>query len=265
MKIFSHRMMSGFSSWPKVTKRSSKSIFEARENVFLRDFRRFRATKPSAVGKRRMSTADQGKLNDQAAVNGHGDSMGNLTERLVQALIEDQQHTKGAGLGDDRVTDVKLRAELLNGTTSPNKALVKSLHLGNWQVLEKRIRKELLLHGLLESESESGDGDHDDTNNNTDEDEVEHELAQRQADLQTVAAMNAAALKQLSKAADKAVLVQQARATANHTQTAVMNLFSSFYRAVPKRKPTNKKERDQLLAALEANRKALKQLDKIDR
>jgi hypothetical protein len=118
--------------------------------------------------------------------------------------------------------------------------------------------------GLLESESESGDVDNDD-NNNTDEDEVEHELAQRQADLQTVTAMNVAALKQLSKAADKAVLVQQARAVADHTQTAVLNLFTSFYRAVPKRKPANKKERDQLLAALEANRKALKQLDKIDR
>jgi hypothetical protein len=105
-----------------------------------------------------------GKLTDQTAMNGHGDSMGNLTERLVQALIEDQQHTKAAVLSDDRVTDIKcrcasqlnmhtcaraVRSELLNGTTSPNKALVKSLHLGNWQVLEKRIRKELLLHGVF--------------------------------------------------------------------------------------------------------------------
>jgi hypothetical protein len=44
-----------------------------------------------------------------------------------------------------------------------------------------------------------------------------------------------------------------------------VQLFSKFYSLVPKRKPTNKKERDQLTDALTTRREIIKKLDAKER
>ena len=44
----------------------------------------------------------------------------------------------------------------------------------------------------------------------------------------------------------------------------MLDLFRKFYKPLPKRKPTNKKERDQLWSAIESRAKSLKALHKFD-
>lgn len=108
--------------------------------------------------------------------------MGPLTERLVQALVEDAESLRTAPPTDfahlswicspppSPVCSGPLGwpdAACGNGVEgSPNRALVKSLNLGNMGALEKRIRKELEEQGLLSpadgADDDAGDEDADD-------------------------------------------------------------------------------------------------------
>ena len=239
-------------------------------------------------GKRKASEMEA------CTTNGDGSTLGTLTERLVQAMLEQQEHSTLTHItrlhsSDDIKADTKrkksqhnqtmprqsfpVRAELINGTISPNKALVKSLNLAHLATLEKRVKCELQSHGFLSNgddikpainghssiESESDTSDDDDV------DEVLKELRQRQAELHQQATVNSRTLHNLIDQCRRHIDVGSTRIRMTEADNRLLDLFTQYYRQVPKRKPCAKKERDALHAALDERKKALKAFDKADR
>lgn len=115
-----------------------------------------------------------------------------ILERLVQALVEDQSIANGNGGGPPDFGSLN-HLPSGNGLHSPNKALFRSLNLGNLSVLERRIRRELEEQGLIDpsgGEGEEDDDDNDDVDEDNDKDEVTAELSQREKELRGIMEAN---------------------------------------------------------------------------
>lgn len=143
----------------------------------------------------------------------------------------------------------------------------------NLATLEKRVKSELQSHGFLangddvkpvvnghssiESESDASDDEN--------VDEVLKELRQRQAELHQQASANSRMLHRLIDQCRRHVDIGNTRARMTEADNRLLDLFTQYYRQVPKRKPCAKKERDALHAAVEERKNTLKAFDKADR
>jgi len=153
----------------------------------------------------------------------------------------------------------------MNGiSSSPNRSLIKSLNLGNINALERRIKKELELQGLLDDDDDESDEPHD-INGTNQEDEVTRELRQRQRELRELAETNRSNMHILLTRSRERLAIQKLEDSLAQADAQIVQLFSKFYSLVPKRKPSNKKERDQLTDALSIRREIIKKLDAKER
>uniref|UniRef100_A0A914VEE1 Uncharacterized protein n=1 Tax=Plectus sambesii TaxID=2011161 RepID=A0A914VEE1_9BILA len=182
--------------------------------------------------------------------------LGPLTERLVQALV-DEQH--GMDLSGSSGGDAKDLPEMNGVSSSPNKTLIKSLNLGNMAALERRIKKELELQGLLDDDDESDE--QTTANGAPPEDEVTAELRLRQKELRELSESNRAKLQSLLNKCRQRQERQAIEEQLEEAENEILQLFSKFYSLVPKRKPCNKKERDALSDALKTRQELIKKLE----
>ena len=214
------------------------------------------APKAGERKSRRLSTAgggSNGAVSDPL-------SLGPLTERLVQALVEDNEELLPPASALDDLGALH-SAALLNG--SPNKLLVKSLNLGNLAALERRLKKELEEQGLLSPNGEEEEEEERETKTEEGEevDEVSRELEQRERELRGMMETNrlrlSALLGDMQRARERSALTEELEAA----NEKIVGLYGRFYSTIPKRKPANKKEREQLWEAIRAREALLAQFD----
>ena len=172
---------------------------------------------------------------------------GELTQRLVAGLIEDNLMTSVEDSLDVKKTDPDAESK---------SQLIRSLNVTNSEALEARVKKELQDQGLLDANDEDGNG-------NEEHDEIYEELIRCQNELRAISAHNLQQLKRLSKAAREEIGRQELRNKLALADQEVMEAYKKISTARSKKKPPSKKEREQAWKALKEREIILKQLESI--
>jgi len=198
-------------------------------------------TNPTKEGKE-----DLGRVGKKAEVKPDGSPFGELTQRLVQGLIEENLMTSV----DDNLE--RGRAEEDSGS---RQSFIQSLKVTNGDSLEKRVKKELEEQGILDpnEEEEQAAGN----------DEIKAELVRCQAELRAVSQHNLGQLKRLVKSAREEMARQEVRARLAEADKEVCEAYRRIAVARSKKKSPSKKEREMAWKALKEREAILKQLEAI--
>ena len=176
-----------------------------------------------------------------------GDSspFGELTQRLVQGLMEENLMTQ--------VDDMMVASGKDDDTGSRN-SFIHSLKVASGESLEKRLRKELEEQGILEPGEEDEDGGPD---------EVLTELTRCQAELKAVAQHNQLQLRRLMKSAREEMARQEIRERLVEADKEVCEAYKRIALSRSKKKSPSKKEKDVAWKALKDRETILKQLESV--
>lgn len=178
---------------------------------------------------------------------------GVLTQRLVSCLIED--NVISSPISDTIDTDHEIVGK--NGASS-NANPLRGLNLGNTAQLEKRIKKELEDHGLL---------DLDDMNMNdeeVEEDEILNELTKLQNDLKALSSQNQLNLKKLLGKVKSEFGKQEVTKKLNHADSEVLECYRKMTTTRQKKRSPTKKEKEITWKALKERDIIVKQLAQLD-
>lgn len=170
---------------------------------------------------------------------------GELTQRLVQGLIEENLMTS---------VDDSLDREKGEDDVGSRQSFIQSLNVTNGDTLEKRVKKELEDQGILDP----NDDDAEDCN-----DEILGELVRCQAELKAVSSHNLTQLKRLVKSAREEMARQEVRNRLSDADKEVCEAYKRIASTRSKKKSPSKKERDVAFKALKDRDAILKQLESI--
>ncbi|RWS15841.1 transcriptional adapter 3-like protein [Dinothrombium tinctorium] len=179
-------------------------------------------------------------------------TFGALTQRLVSCLIEENL-LSSPSLASDADFDLDTGGKNGNGDKSQ---LLKNVNFGNTAQLEKRIKKELEEHGLL---------DPDDMCTNetaaTNEDEVLNELLRYQNELKAIQSQNQSQLKHLLSIAKQEISKQELNEKLQIADNEVMEAYRRILAVKQKKRILTKKEKETALKALKEREAVLKQIN----
>ncbi|RWS30231.1 transcriptional adapter 3-like protein [Leptotrombidium deliense] len=179
-------------------------------------------------------------------------TFGALTQRLVSCLIEENLMSSQS-LGSEGDFDLDLAGKNGNGDKSQ---LFKNVNFGNTAQLEKRIKKELEEHGLLDSD----DFITNDIQLNN-EDEVLEELTRCQNELKAVQAENQGQLKRLLSITKREISMQELNKKLENADNEVIEAYRRILNAKQKKRLPTKKEKDLATKALKERLSILKQME----
>ncbi|ELT93657.1 hypothetical protein CAPTEDRAFT_174003 [Capitella teleta] len=188
---------------------------------------------------------------------------GPLTQRLVQALMEENIMTP---IDDSTISEagfvLSLRlfifafcfiVDAVEAATISSRSLAKQLNLGNTATLEKRIKKELEEHGILDSDDFNSE---DDPN-----DEVLAELRKKQQELRVLSQHNLMVTKRLYKMAKEEMQRQELRKKMATADADVMDAYRRLQAIKQKKRTPTKKEKEMAIRALKEREALVKALE----
>ena len=175
---------------------------------------------------------------------GESSPFGELTQRLVQGLMEENLMTQV-----DDTTMVGKEDDI--GTKN---SFIHSLKVANGDSLEARLKKELEEQGILEAGGDEEDGGPD---------EILSELTRCQEELKAVALHNQAQLRRLAKSAREEMARQEIRERLSVADKEVCETYKKIANARSKKKSPSKKEKDNAWKALKDRETILKQLESV--
>ncbi|XP_073448082.1 transcriptional adapter 3 isoform X2 [Aquarana catesbeiana] len=175
-----------------------------------------------------------------------GCPFGHLTQRLLQALVEENIISP---IEDSPIPDKELG---MDGASTSPRSQMKPFSAPHTKSLEIRIKEELIAQGLLESEDRPAEDS---------EDEVLAELRKRQAELKALSAHNRAKKVELLRLAKEEMNKQELRHRVRMADNEVMDAFRKIMAARQKKRTPTKKEKDQAWKALKERESILKLLD----
>lgn len=175
-----------------------------------------------------------------------GCPFGHLTQRLLQALVEENIISP---IEDSPIPD---KESGMDGASTSPRSQMKPFSAPHTKSLEIRIKEELIAQGLLESEDRPAEDS---------EDEVLAELRKRQAELKALSAHNRAKKVELLRLAKEEMNKQELRHRVRMADNEVMDAFRKIMAARQKKRTPTKKEKDQAWKALKERESILKLLD----
>ncbi|KAF2353136.1 Histone acetyltransferases subunit 3 [Trinorchestia longiramus] len=154
-----------------------------------------------------------------------------------------------AGLVDDRSVSENCENKVGLGVGRPG--FLRSLGLGSGAGLEKRLRRELQEHGLI-------DPDH---TNQDDDDEILQELKRCQAELRAVSAHNRTQLNRLLKLAREALYRHDLKKKLRDAEAKVIEAYKNIASLRVKKKPPSKRDKEAAWKAIKEREVIVRQLD----
>ncbi|ESO05467.1 hypothetical protein HELRODRAFT_191296 [Helobdella robusta] len=209
---------------------------------------------------------------------------GPLTQRLVQALVEeniiisnddiisdddddDATNNNNDDDDDDADGDVMISdADAIEAATVPSATLARQLNV-EADALEDRIKRELEALGILDpneddenaSQSKCGEDDNGDDDDDND-DEILSEIRKKQRELKSLSQQNVAVLKNLLNLATKELEKQEIKKKISSIDAEVVECYKKLQQCKAKRKPPNRKDRDNFFKLLQDRKELLKAL-----
>uniref|UniRef100_A0A2P2I1R2 Transcriptional adapter 3-like n=1 Tax=Hirondellea gigas TaxID=1518452 RepID=A0A2P2I1R2_9CRUS len=204
-------------------------------------------------GKKKGSSSNEvpEKLLKEVDLNHHtsGDDtapLGPLAQRLLASLVEDklllQNHSPSAA---DSNGENK-------GVAVGRPSFLRSLAMGSGAGLDKRLRKELQDHGIIEP-------DHPGTE---DDGEILQELKRCQGELKGVSAHNHTQLNRLLKLARDALYRHDLKKKLKDSEAKVIESYKNISSLRVKKKPLVKKDKETAWKAIKDRELIVKQLDR---
>ncbi|XP_040263614.1 transcriptional adapter 3 isoform X3 [Bufo gargarizans] len=178
-----------------------------------------------------------------------GCPFGHLTQRLLQALVEENIISP---IEDSPIPEISGKESGTDGASTSPRSQMKPFSAPHTKSLEVRIKEELIAQGLLESEDRPAEDS---------EDEVLAELRKRQAELKALSAHNRAKKQELLRLAKEEMNKQELRHRVRMADNEVMDAFRKIMAARQKKRTPTKKEKDQAWKALKERESILKLLD----
>ncbi|KAM4722622.1 transcriptional adapter 3 isoform 5-T6 [Rhinophrynus dorsalis] len=178
-----------------------------------------------------------------------GCPFGHLTQRLLQALVEENIISP---IEDSPIPEISGKESGTDGASTSPRSQNKPFSAPHTKSLEGRIKEELIAQGLLESEDRPAEDS---------EDEVLAELRKRQAELKALSAHNRAKKQELLRLAKEEMHRQELRQRVRMADNEVMDAFRKIMAARQKKRTPTKKEKDQAWKALKERESILKLLD----
>ncbi|XP_053326069.1 transcriptional adapter 3 isoform X1 [Spea bombifrons] len=178
-----------------------------------------------------------------------GCPFGHLTQRLLQALVEENIISP---IEDSSIPEISGKESGTDGASTSPRSQNKPFSAPHTKSLEVRIKEELIAQGLLESEDRPAEDS---------EDEVLAELRKRQAELKALSAHNRAKKQELLRLAKEEMNKQELRQRVRMADNEVMDAFRKIMAARQKKRTPTKKEKDQAWKALKERESILKLLD----
>ena len=146
----------------------------------------------------------------------------------------------------------------------------KQVSTGNTAQIEKRIKKELQDHGLIElDEPEAGSSGvgagsgAGGAGGAAEEDEILHELLKAQSELKMIASTNASQLKSLLQFVRADLQRQEIEQRLAEADEEVIECYKRVTLAKSKKRSITKKEKDSCLKALKEREELVQQLDSL--
>ncbi|XP_018010583.1 transcriptional adapter 3 isoform X2 [Hyalella azteca] len=202
------------------------------------------------------------KLNENSSSKKKSSSNGDVPDKLLREV--DLNHSSSA---DDAATLGPIAQRLLAGLVdergpcenSENKVglgvgrpgFLRSLGLGNGAGLEKRLRKELQEHGIM-------DADHI---NQDEDDEILQELKRCQSELRAVSAHNRTQLNRLLKLARDALYRHDLKKKLRDAEAKVIEAHKNLASMRVKKKPPSKRDKEAAWKAIKEREVIVRQLD----
>lgn len=211
------------------------------------------------------ATPAKGKKNqnkDSASKAEEKGSYGILTQRLIQSLLEDSSSgpPDSPALSDGGVSGSEEKS-----VVTGNGNMWKQVSTGNTAQIEKRIRKELQDHGLIELDepetSGGASGGAGSSSAGAEEDEILRELNKCQSELRMVASTNASQLKSLLSLVRTDLQRQEIEQRLSLVDEEVIDGYKRLMQAKSKKRSISKKEKDACLKSLKDREDLVQQLD----
>ncbi|XP_048404059.1 transcriptional adapter 3 isoform X1 [Stegostoma tigrinum] len=178
-----------------------------------------------------------------------GSPFGPLTQRLLQALVEENIISP---MEDSPIPEMTGKDVGTEGASTSPRSQNKAFSVPHTKSLEARIKEELIAQGLLDSEDRPTEDS---------EDEVLAELRKRQAELKAISTHNRAKKQELLRLAKEELKKQELRQRVRIADNEVMDAFRKIMAARQKKRTPTKKEKDQAWKALKERESILKLLD----
>lgn len=167
--------------------------------------------------------------------------LGPLAQRLLAGLVE------------EKVLQQPENAENKAGAGVGRPGFLRSLGLGSGAGLEKRLRKELQDHGLIEP----------DQSGQEDDDEILQELRRCQSELRGVASHNHTQLTRLLALARDALYRHDLKKKLRDAEAKVIEAYKNISSMRAKKKPPSKKDKDVAWKAIKDREVIVRQLDSL--
>ena len=189
---------------------------------------------------------------------------GTLAQRLIQSLLEDSHGgPPDSPLSDDVTPAVGADGNLLNGSGQ----VWKQVSTGNTAQIEKRIKKELQEHGLIElDEPDAGTAASSAAGASgvaAEDDEILRELIRCQSELKMVASTNCSQLKSLLQLVRTDMQRQELEQKLAQVDEEVIEGYKRLMQAKSKKRNMSKKEKDSCIKALKERDELVQQLDRL--
>uniref|UniRef100_UPI00358FDC7B transcriptional adapter 3 n=1 Tax=Myxine glutinosa TaxID=7769 RepID=UPI00358FDC7B len=178
-----------------------------------------------------------------------GCPFGPLTQRLVQALVEENIISP---MDESPMPDPVSKAGGDEISATSPRSHGKPFSVSHARLLEQRVREELQAQGLL-----LGDG----CRGEEAEDEVLAELKRRQAELRALVTQNCARKQELLRLAREEMQKQEVRRSVRAKDVEVLEVYRRIMQARQKKRMPSKKERDAAWRILRERENLLKQLE----
>lgn len=199
---------------------------------------------------------------------------GDLAQRLVQGLIEEDVMMP-ASFNED--LSMPPDAELSEFANMSSGELAQQLNISNSDLLEDRLKKELLNLGIFDEKDQDTKKDkksdkntseasnnhlHDPENDDESKDEVLRELRKKQAELKMISAQNVETLKALLRSAKEEVVRGRLKKKLNALDVEVTEAYKKYQALKAKRKAVSKKDSEGFFRLLNERKVVLRQLNK---
>lgn len=182
---------------------------------------------------------------------------GILTQRLIQSLLEDSS----TGSPDSPIPDSPSNSNgEMNGS---NGQVWKQVSTGNTAQIEKKIRKELQDHGLIELEEPEAASAASAAAavGSAEEDEILRELIKCQNELKMVASTNCSQLKSLLSLVRTDLQRQEIERKLSEVDEEVIDGYKKLMQAKSKKRSITKKEKESCLKSLKEREELVQELD----
>ena len=187
-------------------------------------------------------------------------SYGVLTQRLIQSLLEDSS----TGSPDSPLSDAASNGNAEAGGLNGSGQIWKQVSTGNTAQIEKKIRKELQEHGLIElEEPETGSVSSGAAAaaGSAEDDEILRELVRCQNELKMVASTNCSQLKSLLSLVKTDLQRQEIEKKLSEVDEEVIDGYKKLMQAKSKKRNITKKEKESCLKSLKERDELVLQLE----